>query len=213
MLIEKLGGIMNPIPSPGQGLFLPPGASTLLPSLPALRFDPHSLKLPTPTYSIPTLPVFEFDPINFKIPFPERYKPRVISPLEQKVTFVFLLTFVWMSTAFVVGAIAREKGFTKREETSMALIGGTAVTTLTYVNLPMGLASMAIIMLIGCFVCKSSLSSVGPREDLYRFKPINWPRPVQPINFQPIVRDEDFILLMRLYDGPFNLPNLRVDES
>jgi hypothetical protein len=215
---------MNPIPSPGQGRFLPPGASTLFPSSPALHFDPINTKFPTPTYSsikISSHPVFP-PPLpkltDFKFSNPERYTSPAPSPSDEKAALVFLLTFVWIGTALTVSAIAREKGFAKRYGIPVALIGATAVTTLTYANVPMGLASMAIIMVIGCFVCKPTLSSPASRDVydpyLFHLRIPNWQPPVQPLNFHPIIRAEDVRRIMRLHYGPFNPPNdLRVAES
>ena len=58
----------------------------------------------------------------------------------------------------------------------MALIGATTVTVLTYVNMPLGLTSMAIILLIGAYVCRDSLASTPPGEINYRFH-YDWPNP------------------------------------
>ncbi|HEY5236593.1 MAG TPA: hypothetical protein VIJ14_10470 [Rhabdochlamydiaceae bacterium] len=167
---------------PSPQLFQMTSPPPSVPSPPVFRFDPINLKFPTLTPSIPSPPVFprplpDLKNFNFDrpvIPYPRiviphtplviNHTPPVASPLEQKVTAVFLLTFIWISTALTIAAIAREKGFAKRYETSMALIGATAVTILTYANVPIGLSSMAIILIIGLFVCKPSLSSQADRD-------------------------------------------------
>lgn len=236
-------GSSTPFPSSPPLRFEPnsfklPTPTYSIPSPPVFRFDPINTKFPTPTYSIPPSPVFSYsapDLNNLKIEFPKlEYRPmhpapHVPSPLEQKVMCIFLLTLVWGYTAVIVANIASEKGFAKRYVTSMALIGATAVTALTYANIPLGLASIAIITLIGCVVCKPSISYMGPRDVYYppyRFNPpiLNWQPPVQPrlpmhlpplppVNYHPLFQADDLRLMMTLHYPPFNPPNyFRVEQ-
>jgi hypothetical protein len=204
---------MTPLPLSDLGRFLSSKSSIQPPPPPVIQFDPINLKLPTrtPSIQLPPRPVFKFDPkdfiTNFKLnPPPIRNIPllpsRDTSPLpasDEKAAFVFLLTFGWICTAFAISTIARNTSSAKKHETSISLIGATAVTILTYANAPMGVSSMVIIMLIGLYVTPSD-----PPPRL----PMNWQQNIQPLNFPPIIFEpEDVINRMRAQYGPFHQPH------
>ncbi len=202
---------MTPLSLPDLARLLSSKPSIPPPAPTVFQFDPINLKLPTPTYSInlPSPPVIQFDPKdfipNFKLNLPPISKTYILpirdtSPLpasDEKAAIVFLLTFGWICTAFAISTIAHHTSFAKKHETSISLIGATAVTILTYANAPMGVSSMVIIMLIGLYVTPSDPSS---------HLPMNWQQNIQPLNFPQILQPEDIINItnrMRAQHGLF----------